>query len=404
MLDTPIHYLRCKYGCKDLEDLKKLSMLRSQIDGTSVEKIMSTDFPTIDSESTIANALSVMKDSKYQDLPVVDNGAYVGVVTYSSILRKKSVSLDAKVKNLIRSIQTATVDLEITKIAEMFISNNCRQIPVLNGKKIIGVVMRNKIIDIVRDIKALKEIKVWEIMTNPVEAVKVHDLMDDALDMMIREDIRTLPVVDETDRVIGVVGMKEIIENNWKKDNKTIGDLAKSSRSQITVESIATTSAKTIEWDSDVAEAVSIMVENGFSTLPVIESDALVGVITEYDVLELISACRERDMLFVQISGLEENEKDYTDAIYADIENMVSKVSKIYKPESLNIHVSRYNEVGGNPKYSITARLYINGTGIMMKEVGYDLTKTMSDLMKKLEAAVVDMKESKVSFRNRRKN
>ena len=391
-------------GVKDLEDLKKLSMLRSQIDGISVEKIMSTDFPTIDSESTIANALSVMKDSKYQDLPVVDNGAYVGVVTYSSILRKKSVSLDAKVKNLIRSIQTATVDLEITKIAEMFISNNCRQIPVLNGKKIIGVVMRNKIIDIVRDIKALKEIKVWEIMTNPVEAVKVHDLMDDALDMMIREDIRTLPVVDETDRVIGVVGMKEIIENNWKKDNKTISDLAKSSRSQITVESIATTSAKTIEWDSDVAEAVSIMVENGFSTLPVIESDALVGVITEYDVLELISACRERDMLFVQISGLEENEKDYTDAIYADIENMVSKVSKIYKPESLNIHVSRYNEVGGNPKYSITARLYINGTGIMMKEVGYDLTKTMSDLMKKLEAAVVDMKESKVSFRNRRKN
>ncbi len=391
-------------GVKDLEDLKKLSMLRSQIDGISVEKIMSTDFPTIDSESTIANALSVMKDSKYQDLPVVDNGVYVGVVTYSSILRKKSVSLDAKVKNLIRSIQTATADLEITKIAEMFITNNCRQIPILNGKKIIGVVMRNKIIDIVRDIKALKEIKVWEIMTNPVEAVKVHDLMDDALEMMIREDIRTLPVVDETDRVIGVVGMKEIIENNWKKDNKTIGDLSKSSRSQITVESIATTSAKTIEWDSDVAEAVSIMVENGFSTLPVIESNALVGVITEYDVLELISACRERDMLFVQISGLEDNEKDYTDAIYADIENMVAKVSKIYKPESLNIHVSRYNEVGGNPKYSITARLYINGTGIMMKEVGYDLVKTMSDLMKKLEAAVVDMKESKVSFRNRRKN
>ena len=313
------------------------------------------------------------------------------------------MSLDAKVKNLIRNIQTATADMEITKIAEMFITSNCRQIPILNGKKIIGVVRRNQIIDIVRDIKALKEIKVWEIMTNPVEAVKVHDLMDDALDMMINEDIRTLPVIDETDRVVGVVGMKEIIDNNWKKDNKTIGDLAKSSRSQITVESIATTSAKTIEWDSDVAEAVSIMVENGFSTLPVVESDALVGVITEYDVLELISACRERDMLFVQISGLEDDEKDYTDAIYKDIEAMISKVSKIYKPESLNIHVSRYNEVGGNPKYSITARLYVNGTGIMMKEVGYDLTKTMSDLIKKLEAAVVDMKESKVSFRNRRK-
>ncbi len=393
-----------KMGVKDLEDLKKLSMLRSQIDGIPVEKIMSTEFPTVTTDSTIANALSVMKETKYQDLPVLENGAYVGVVSYSSILRKKSVSLDAKVKNLIRSIQTASLDMQITKIAEMFISNNCRQIPIVNGKKIVGVVLRNRIIDIVNDIKALKEIKVWEIMTNPVEAVKAHDLMDEALELMIREDIRTLPVIDDNDRVIGVVGMREIIDNNWKKDNKTIGDLEKSSRSQITVESIATTSAKTIEWDADVAEAVSIMVDNGFSTLPVIESSGLVGVITEYDVLELISACRERDMVFVQISGLEDDEKEYTDAIYADIENMIAKVSKIYKPDSLNIHVSRYNEVGGNPKYSITARLYVNGTSIMMKEVGYDLTKTMSDLMKKLEAAVVDMKESKVTFRNRRKN
>ena len=390
-------------GVKDLEDLKKLSMLRSQIDGISVEKIMTTEFPSIGSDSTIANALSVMKDTRYQDLPVVDNGTYVGVVSYYSILRKKSVTLDAKVKNLIRNIQTATAEMEITKIAEMFITSNCRQIPILNGKKIIGVVKRNQIIDIVRDIKALKEIKVWEIMTNPAEAVKVHDLMDDALEIMIRENIRTLPVVDGTDRVTGVVGMREIILNNWKKENKTIGDLQKSVRSQITVESIATTSAKTVEWDADVYEAVGIMVENGFSTLPVTESGGLVGVITEYDIVELISACRERDMLFVQISGLEEDEKDYTDAIYADIEAMVAKVSKIYKPESLNIHVTRYNEVGGNPKYSITARMFINGTGLMTKEVGYDLTKTMSDLIKKLEAAVIDMKESKVSFRNRRK-
>jgi len=390
-------------GVKDLEDLKKLSMLRSQIDGISVEKIMSTTFPTVDIDSTISNALSVMKEANYQDVPVVEGGNYVGVVSYSSILRKKSVSLDAKVKNFVRNFPTVTTNMEITKIAELFISTNSRQLPILNGKKVVAVVERNKIIDIVTDIKALKEIKVWEIMTNPVESVKAHDIMDDALELMIREDIRTLPVINETNNVIGVVGMREIIDNNWKKDNKTIGDLQKSSRSQITVESIATTSAKTIEWDSDVAEAVSIMVENKFSTLPVLESKALVGVLTEYDVLELVSACRERDMLFVQISGLEDDEKDYTDGIYADIESMVAKVSKIYKPESLNIHVTRYNEVGGNPKYSITARLFINGTNVMMKEVGYDLGKTMSDLIKKLEDAVINMKDSKVSFRNRRK-
>lgn len=390
-------------GVKDLEDLKKLSMLRSQIDGISIDEVTSTEFPTVSSDDRISDALAVMKQRNYQDLPVVDGGEFVGMVSYASILRKKSVTLDAKVKNLVRNTSTVSKGDEITKIAEMMVSTNCRQLPVVNGKKIVGIIDRNKLVEIVRGIKALHEIKVWEIMTNPVESVKVNDLMDDALEIMIREDYRTIPVINDANNVVGIVGMREIIDNNWKKDNKTIGDLEKSARSQITVESIATMAPKTIDWDSDIFEAVDIMVENHFSTLPVLEGKELVGIMTEYDVLELISACRERDMLFVQISGLEDDEKHMTDAIYADIESMVTKVSKMYKPESLTMHVSRYNDVGGNFKYSISARLFINGTAILGKEVGWDLTKTASDLITKLEDAVINMKDSKVTFRKRKK-
>ncbi len=388
---------------KDLEDLKKITMLRSQIDGISVEKVMTAEFPTVSSDDRISDALSVMRETKYQDIPVVDNGEFMGMVSYASILRKKSVTLDAKVKNFIRQLPSVTSDMQITKIAEMMVSNNCRQLPVVNGKKIIGIVRRTMLLDIVRDIKALKEIKVWEIMSNPVESVRANDLMDDALDLMIREDYRTIPVVNDTNNVIGIVGMREIIDNNWKKDNKTIGDLEKSSRSQITVESIALTSVKTIAWDSDISEAVDEMREYSISTIPVVEGKELVGVLTEYDIIELLAACRERDMLFVQISGLEDDEKDAVDAIYADIENMVTKVSKIYKPESFNMHVSRYNDVGGNYKYSISARLFINGEAIMAKQVGWDLIQTAGDLITKLEDAVINMKDSKVTFRKRKK-
>lgn len=390
-------------GVKDLEDLKKLAMLRSQIDGISVQNIMSTEFPTISSDDRIADVLAIMKESKNQDIPVVDDGEYAGMVSYASILRKKSVTLDAKAKSFVKRLPAVTGDMEITKIAETMVSTNCRQLPILTGKKVSGIIDRNRLIEIVRDIKALKEIKVWEIMSNPVESVKANDLMDDALDLMIREDYRTIPVVNDANGLVGIIGMREIIDNNWKKNNKTIGDLEKSSRSQITVESIALTSVKTVSWDDDVAMAVDIMAENRISTLPVMEGKELVGIITEYDIIELLSACRERDMMFVQISGLDDNEKEATDAIYADIEEMVRKVSKIYKPESLTMHVSRYNDTGGNFKYSISARLFIDGTAVMCKEVGWDLIRTSSDLIKKLEDSVIEMKDSKVTFRKRKK-
>ena len=390
-------------GVKDLEDLKKLAMLRSQIDGISVQNIMSTEFPTVSSDERIADVLAVMKESTYQDVPVVDDGEYIGMVSYASILRKKSVTLDAKAKGFVKSLPTVSTDMEITKIAEMMVSTNSRQLPVVVGKKVTGIIERNKLIEIVRNIKALKEIKVWEIMSNPVESVKANDLMDDALDIMIREDYRTLPVVNEANELVGIIGMREIIDNNWKKDNKTVGDLEKRARSQITVESIALTSVRTVSWDDDISTAVDVMADHRISTLPVQEGKELVGVITEYDIIELISACRERDMMFVQISGLDDDEKDATDAIYADIEDMVKKVSKIYKPESLTMYVSRYNDTGGNFKYSISARLFINGTVVMGKEVGWDLVKTASDLIKKLEDAVINMKDSKVTFRKRKK-
>ncbi|MBQ8179265.1 MAG: CBS domain-containing protein, partial [Candidatus Methanomethylophilaceae archaeon] len=343
---------------KDLEDLKKLSMLRSQIDGIPVDDVMSDDFPTVSIDDRVSDVLAVMKAANYQDVPVLDGGEFVGMVSYASILRKKSVTLDAKVRNFVRNLPAVDKGMEITKIAELMVSNNCRQLPIVNGKKVVGIIERNRLVEVARGIRALKEIKVWEIMSNPVESVRVNDLMDDALELMIREDYRTIPVVNDANNVVGIVGMREIIDNNWKKENKTIGDLEKSARSQITVESIATTSAVTIPWDADLSEAVDLMVDNRFSTLPVLEGKDLVGIVTEFDVLELISACRERDMLFVQISGLEDDEKELVDAIYADIESMVAKVSKIYKPESLTMHVSRYNDIGGNPKYSISARLF----------------------------------------------
>lgn len=393
-----------RMGVKDLEDLKKLAMLRSQIDGISVSTVTSADFPTVSSDDRVSDVLSVMRETKYQDIPVVDDGAYAGMVSYASILRKKSVTMDAKVKNFVRNLPTVTPDMQITKIAELMVSTNCRQLPVLNGRKVVGIIERNRLIEIVRDIKALKEIRVWEVMSNPVETVKANDLMDDALDLMIREDYRTVPVIDDANRLTGIVGMREIIDNNWKKDNKTIGDLEKSSRSQITIESIALSSVLTIDWDDDISAAVDIMAEHKISTVPVLEGKELVGILTEYDIIELLSACRERDMMFVQISGLDDNEKNATDVIYADIEEMVRKVSKMYKPDSLTMYVSRYNDTGGNFKYSISARLFINGTAVMGKQVGWDLVQTARELIEKLEDAVVNMKDSKVSFRKRRKS
>jgi len=143
---------------------------------------MIPDFPTVGNEDTIGKALSKMRQSGFQEIPIVENGNYAGMVSYGSVLRKGSTAPDTKVKNLVRNLPTLTMDTDITKIAELIIENNCRQLAVLNGKKIIGVVSRSSLTKIAAKMKILRDIKVWEIMTSPVESVKEGGMLDDAGD------------------------------------------------------------------------------------------------------------------------------------------------------------------------------------------------------------------------------
>jgi len=370
----------------------------------TVRDIMVSDFPVIGSEDRVAEALSKMRESGFQEIPIIENGNYAGVISYGSILRKGSTTPDTKVKNLVRNLPTVSVDTDVTKVAEYIITNNCRQLAVLNGKKVIGMVSRKGLTKIAAGIKIFRDIKIWEIMTTPVEYVNQNAILDDALEIMRRLDIMTVPVVDSSISPVGIVGMKEIIDNHWKTDTKSFGDFKKGSKAQISVESVYVTAVKTIDWDGTLGSAAAVMEECSFSTLPVVDGKELVGILTEYDIVELISASRERESLFVQISGLDDDDKFYADTLYADIETEMTKVSKIYKPESLTIHVSKYNDEGeGRKKYSLSGRLFIHGKVLDLKEVGWDLVKVNNDLMKKMGQQVTSMKDSNVSFRKRKK-
>lgn len=391
-------------GVKDLQDLKKISMLRSQIESKKIEEIMDADFPTVKSGDKVMDALKLMRETGYQDIPVLEDGEYIGTISYGVILKKKNVGLDSKVENFVKTPPVVTKESSITEVADLMIVNNTRQVPVVssNKKKVIGVVGRNQLIDVVAGIKAFNEIKVWEIMTTPVESVDDNAMLSDALDIMRDLDIRTVPVVNSAGEPVGIVGMKEVIDNNWKDDSKTIGDISGKKKAAVTVESVCKSAVSTVDWDSSVGDAVKIMSDNKFSTLPVTENKELVGILTQFDIVELISICRERDYLFVQISGLDDGDKPLTAALYDEIGNEINKIKKMGIPEALYINVAKYNEKGDRNKYSVTAKLIFNGRTISVKQVDWDLIKTVSDLMKKITAMVIDLKDTTATFRKRK--
>jgi len=390
-------------GVKDLQDLKKLSMLRSQIDGKGIARIMNDEFKTVGPEDRVVDALHIMKETGAQDIPVVEGNEHIGSVSYGTLLKKKNVLMDSKIRTVMTGGPSVSKDANVTDVAELMISNNSRQIPVVQNKKIKGVVSRSSLIEVAAGIRAFRDIKVWEIMSAVVETVKESDVLETALDVMRGLDVRTVPVIDDKGSVVGIVGMKEIIDHNWRRKNRqTVGDLSgKSGPSSVLVESFCATAPKTVSWDDTVGKAAEIMLDSCISTLPVVEDRKLVGILTQYDIIEMMAACKEREMMFVQISGLDDEDKYYSDAIDAQIQYDMGKVAKIKKPQSLTIHITKYSAQGAKHKYSMNARLILDGCMIAAKEVGWDLQKTFEDLLKKLVTMVTDLKDVKLDSKKR---
>ncbi len=390
-------------GAMDLEDLKQMSILRSQIDSQTVEENMDDDFDSVSPEDELVDLLSLMRSLKLHEIPVVEGGKFQGMVSYGTIMKRKNLSLETKARTLMDNVPTISLDTPLTEVAEHMMSSNARQLPVIKGNRVIGIISRADLVKWVSTIRHLKEIKVWEIMSDVVEYVRPGDRLEDALDIMRRLDVRTIPVLDDNKQVHGIIGMKEVINYNYReKSRQTVGELTGvKAPVELEVGSLCVEDPFTIDWEDDLGMASSIMADNDISTLPVTEDDKLVGIITRYDIIELMAACREREVVFVQITGLEDEDRYHMPTLDKEIGNELSKVAKIFTPNTFVMHVSKYNSEGATAKYSISGRLTAGGRLFRAKAVDWDLVRTTEELMKKLMGMVSDAKEQRDDPRKR---
>lgn len=129
----------------------------------------------------------------------------------------------------------------------------------------------------------MKHIPVSDWMTKPVVTIDPTTTLPEARDLMQAKRIRRLPVVEDG-RLVGIV---------------TDGDLRGASPSGATdlsihelnylleklpVEKIMSTNPYTVSPYAGLTEAAKLMLEHKISALPVMDSDELVGIITESDI------------------------------------------------------------------------------------------------------------------------
>ena len=378
-------------------------MKRNRVQDLPVSAYMSTDLVTATPDDTLGDVLGKMKSNDVHELPVLERKKLAGVVTMRELMRRRNLPPTTKVSTVLEIAPEITPDTALPEAAEKMISAGFRAVPVVKGKSLIGIVSRSDIVRALVDTRAVEGVAVREFMTPNPQCVAEDDTVEHAVQIMRSLGERSVPVVDKNRHLKGVVGLKDVVELFARpKVREHYGERAgREEKVGLEVKGVMRYPPYTVGPDADVHHAAELMAKNHISSIIVTENDEPVGIITSQDLMQFLAGLRERQQLFVEIGGLEDDPKDTYDEIYDIVQKEMRRIAPLVEPRTLAIHLQKYKPEGDRWKYSLRARFTTAHRIYYAHHFDWDLHVALTGLLETLYKRIVKEKERKVTERKR---
>ena len=131
--------------------------------------------------------------------------------------------------------RTVTPDTGLQEVARLMQQEDVGIIPVVaaGGRNLLGVVTdRDIALRVVGEGRDGKTVKVSDVMSSNVRTCKQDDSVDDIMDLMGKEQLRRIPIVDERGALVGIVAQADVVRQakNDKKAERTVEKISEPGR------------------------------------------------------------------------------------------------------------------------------------------------------------------------------
>ena len=117
----------------------------------------------------------------------------------------------------------------ISDVARIMKEQDTGVVPVVDGKKIIGLITdRDIVVRGIAEGRDLSSVKVNELMTKSVRSVSEDTPVNDVLSLMGSAEIRRVPVVNGNNELVGIISLGDIATNSKQDDRvgKAVEDIS----------------------------------------------------------------------------------------------------------------------------------------------------------------------------------
>ncbi|MCS7117901.1 MAG: CBS domain-containing protein [Thaumarchaeota archaeon] len=177
-----------------------------------------------------------------------------------------------------KDMEAVQAEEPLIKVASVFAEKDVDVVLVLSGEQLVGLLTERVLL---RPKVNLQQVKA-KTFAIPVPRLKADDSVARAAKLMVENNIRALPVVEENSRPIGVVGVFNLLE------------ACRPFLRGLKVKQVMTEDPVTVAADDSIGKVVAVMRDEGVSRLPVVQNDRLVGIITLHDLIVKVLGPRYR--------------------------------------------------------------------------------------------------------------
>ncbi|MEE9444718.1 MAG: CBS domain-containing protein [Cocleimonas sp.] len=139
--------------------------------------------------------------------------------------------------------------------------------------------------------------KVSDVMTTGVKTAHADTPVKDIANTMCLNNISGLPIIDENEKIIGIVSEKDLLRRMFP-DMQKIADEGRPNFEEmekgyidtlgLIASDIMTTNVSSVTSDMPIMKAASLMCINNIRRIPVAENNKLVGIVSIGDVHKAI--------------------------------------------------------------------------------------------------------------------
>ncbi|MFB6089177.1 MAG: CBS domain-containing protein [Candidatus Aenigmatarchaeota archaeon] len=368
-----------------------------------VKDILPLDYKKISKEKHLSKAKGIFKNEDIYALCVYnENDDFIGLTTERN-LAERGVPAHTKIKSLIYDPPKISPDDALIDAAKKVLDSGYDAAPIFDKGKVIGVLTEYNMIDIARKADELSGEK-SEKYADEVISIEVEEDIGKARHIMHEEGVSRLPVVDNENKLMGVVTLKEIMKTIQPNERMGERDVAgeKIPHYEIPISSIMNDKSLTIDEETDLKTAAEQMNKKKQYSAIIVKNKKPLGIITPKDIIEFIASLKQKRGVYLQITGMPDVDNFVVSKLHDTVDKTVQKIGRIYEGlEYLIIHIKEHNKGGKQTKYSIRTR-FMTPVGIFVsKDWDWDLITALDKALDNLERQVINDHEKRKDRRKK---